>query len=125
MSQAAGLRRTVPGRGVPVPEPLAGTSPFHGSPAASGTGPWTVRSWGAGTSARSWVTAVCTVCGAMPCDEDLGMYASFASIEQAREELPRDWGWPVLTLPGRPEQVLCPGCAAPRRVTGESTTDHL
>jgi hypothetical protein len=49
----------------------------------------------------------------MPCDEDLGMYASFASIDQAREELPRDWGWLVITPPGGPEQVLCPGCAEP------------
>jgi hypothetical protein len=81
--------------------------------AASRIGPWTVRSWGTGATARSWVTATCTRCGAAPCDEPLGMYASFDSIEQAREELPRDWGWLIAALPGGAEHVLCPGCAAP------------
>lgn len=93
-----------------MPEPFTG--PLRNAPAASRTGPWTVRSRGAGTSARSWVTAACTSCGAVPCDEALGMYAGFASIAQAREELPRAWGWLVVTVPGGPEQVLCPGCAA-------------
>jgi hypothetical protein len=39
------------------------------------------------------------------------MTASFTSISQAREELPRDGGWPVAALPGGAELVLCPGCA--------------
>jgi hypothetical protein len=40
------------------------------------------------------------------------MIVTFASIEQAREELPRDLGWPVVTMPGGAGPVLCPRCAA-------------
>jgi hypothetical protein len=113
MNRAAPRRQAALDREHPVPEPRAGASPLLGSAAASRTGPWTARSWGTGADARCWVTAACTRCGALPCDEGLGMYASFENVEQAREVLPRDWGWLVAARPGGPEQVLCPGCAAP------------
>lgn len=81
--------------------------------APSRIGPWTIRSRQSGDGARSRVTVACTRCGTVPCDEPLGMYASFATIEDARQELPRDWGWLVTAVPGGPEHVLCPGCARP------------
>jgi hypothetical protein len=84
----------------------------NGKPAAARSGPWTLRTRGTGTLARSWVTAACTGCGDVLWDEDLGMTVAFASVEQAREDLPRDWGWCAVTLPGGPEHVLCPRCAA-------------
>lgn len=75
-------------------------------------GPWTRRAWEPGSGTREWVTAACSRCRAVPWDESLGMIVTFASIEQAREELPRDLGWPVVTMPGGAGPVLCPRCAA-------------
>ena len=86
---------------------MISTSPPREPPAATRSGPWTLRTW----AGRLRVTAACTLCGAVPWDEPLGMTATFTSISQAREELPRDWGWPVAALPGGAELVLCPGCA--------------
>lgn len=93
--------------GPPVADPL------QGLPDASRIGPWTIRTRHTPDGIRTRVTAACTRCGAVPCDEPLGMYASFPTIERARVELPRDWDWHVTTPPGGTEQVLCPRCARP------------
>ena len=68
-------------------------------------GPWTVR---------SCVTAACTRCGAAPLDEDTRLTPHFASTDQAREELPRDWGWTCAPRSNWPkdDEVLCPDCAS-------------
>jgi hypothetical protein len=95
------------------PQAHAGDGPPRGLPDGTVIGPWTLRSRVTLAGARSWVTVACSRCAAVPCDEALGMYASFASIDQARLELPRDWGWLVTALPGRADQVLCPRCAPP------------
>lgn len=100
------------GPGAP-PQPHAEDGPPRGLPQATMIGPWTLRSWVTRAGTRSWVTAACSRCSAVPCDEPLGMYASFPSIDAARRELPRDWGWLVTTLPGGADQVLCPRCAPP------------
>lgn len=77
-------------------------------PAAVGNGPWILHACGA----RSWATTACTRCGTAPWDEELGMTATFPGIEHARLGLPSEWGWQVTALPGQPDQVLCPPCAA-------------
>lgn len=77
-------------------------------PADSGvvtqTGPWTVR---------SCVTASCSRCGAVPLDEDTGITPHFTDIDQAREELPLNWGWTFTPRSNWPkdDELLCPGCA--------------
>ena len=70
-------------------------------------GPWTVQ---------SCVTAACTGCGVLPLDEDTSMTPHFASTSQAAEELTQNWGWTHKQRSGWPkdDQLLCPGCAAPR-----------
>jgi hypothetical protein len=79
---------------------MTGTSP----PGAARTGPWTHR---------HCVTAACTRCGTIPADNDTGLTPHFAGTGQAREELPRDWGWQLTPAPGTPDddQLLCPACA--------------
>jgi len=76
-------------------------------------GPWTLRTREAGGGTRSWVTAACTGCGTVPWDEPLGLPAAFPTLDHARRELPRDWGWTVTIVPGAAEVALCPRCAAP------------
>jgi hypothetical protein len=68
------------------------------------TGPWTVL---------SCATACCSRCGAVPLDEDTGLTPHFASTAQAREELPRDWGWTCTPRSSWPkdDELLCPDCA--------------
>jgi len=68
------------------------------------TGPWTVL---------SCVTAACTRCGKVPLDEDTGLTPHFTDTAQAREELPRDWGWIITPRSNWPkdDELLCPGCA--------------
>jgi hypothetical protein len=74
-------------------------------------GPWTLRTREADGGARPQVTPVCTGCGTAVWDEPLGMIVTFASTEQARQELP-GLGWAVRASRGGAEQVLCPECAA-------------
>lgn len=71
-------------------------------------GPWTVR---------SCVTASCSRCGKAPLDEDTKLTPHFTSIDQACEELPRDWGWTCVPRSNWPkdDQLLCPGCSGKRR----------
>lgn len=73
-------------------------------PGKARTGPWTLR---------CCVTAACTRCGAVPQDEDTGLTPHFDSAAQAREELPRDWGWRLTTRSIWPDEdeLLCPACA--------------
>jgi hypothetical protein len=79
---------------------MTDTSP----PGAARSGPWTVH---------ICVTAACTRCGHVPVDEDTGLTPHFASPEQARQELPRDWGWHVTARPALADEdeLLCPACA--------------
>ena len=98
-----------------VSVPLSGLpdgDPLQGLPDASKIGPWTIRTRQTPDGTRTRITAACARCGAVPCDEPLGMYASFPTIDHARQELPRDWGWHVTTTPGGTEQILCPRCAS-------------
>jgi len=68
--------------------------------------------FGPGTIRRC-VTAACTRCGAAPLDEDSGLTPHFDSAGQAREELPRDWGWHLSarSAGADDEELLCPACA--------------
>ena len=83
------------------------------SPAVPLGGPWARRTWEPGSGTREWVTAACSRCRAVPWDESLGMTVTFASTEQAREELTRDWGWTCAPRSNWPEddELLCPTCA--------------
>jgi len=76
-------------------------------------GPWARRTWEPGSGTREWVTAACSRCRAVPWDESLGMTVTFASTEQACEELTRDWGWTCVPRSNWPEddELLCPTCA--------------
>jgi hypothetical protein len=73
-------------------------------PGAARIGPWTLR---------YCVTAACTQCGAAPLDEDTGLTPHFDSAGQAREELPRDWGWHLTARSAwaDDDELLCPACA--------------
>jgi hypothetical protein len=56
------------------------------------------------------VTVTCSRCGARPDGGDFTPY--FDSVQQAREQLPRDYGWRI-TAPGQgSEELLCGYCAA-------------
>jgi hypothetical protein len=85
---------------------MTGTSP-DGDPAVTACiGPWTVH---------VCVTASCTRCGAVPLDEDTALTPHFASPQQARGELTRDWGWHLATARAGwadDDELLCPPCAA-------------
>jgi len=91
---------------------MTGDEPPDDSAVVAQAGPWTVR---------SCVTASCTRCGAAPLDEDTRLTPHFASIDQAREELPRDWGWTCGTRSSWPQddQLLCPACAKAGNAPGE------
>jgi hypothetical protein len=51
---------------------------------------------------------------AVPLDEDSGLTPHFDGTGQAREELPRDWGWHLTARTGLADddELLCPACAA-------------
>lgn len=76
-------------------------------------GPWARRTWEPGSGTREWVTAACSPVPGVPWDESLGMTVTFASTEQAGEELTRDWGWTCAPRSNWPEddELLCPTCA--------------
>jgi hypothetical protein len=102
---SAGLARS------PLPlYPLAsrhGPGPCPGradSAVVAQAGPWTVR---------SCVTASCSRCGTAPLDEDTRLTPHFTGIDQARRELPRDWGWTCVPRSNWPkdDELLCPACA--------------
>jgi hypothetical protein len=56
------------------------------------------------------VTVTCSRCGAFPDGGDFTPY--FDSPQQAREQLPRDYGWRITPLHGGGEELLCCFCAA-------------
>jgi hypothetical protein len=77
-------------------------------------GPWATWTRGKAAGAVSWVTVACSGCAAVPRDER-HVPAVFATVEDARVRLPRDWDWTVTSWPVGPGLALCPACAA--RVT--------
>jgi len=89
---------------------------LRGSPAPGPVwdGPWATWTRGKAARAVSWVTVACSGCATVPRDERR-MPAVFATVEDARARLPRDWDWTVTSWPAGPGLALCPACAA--RVT--------
>jgi hypothetical protein len=74
-------------------------------------GPWGTWTRGKGARSVSWVTVACSGCSTVPRDERR-MPAVFATVEDARARLPRDWEWTVTSWPAGPGLALCPACAA-------------
>jgi hypothetical protein len=69
---------------------------------------------GGATGPGQWITVTCVTvtcsrCGAPPDGEDFTPY--FDSPEQAREQLPRDYGWRITPL-ACGEELLCGYCVA-------------
>jgi hypothetical protein len=71
-------------------------------PPATAPPPWTTI---------TCVTAACSRCGSQPENDDAGYIPCFDSIEQAREQLARDYRWQITAGPAG-EQLLCAACAA-------------
>jgi hypothetical protein len=74
----------------------------------------TLRTWTTDAGTKTWITAACTHCKRLLWDDELtsralGMLVQFATVEQARQELP-DWGWAMTTQPDGTERVLCHRC---------------
>jgi hypothetical protein len=74
----------------------------------------TLRTWTTDADTKTWITAACTRCKALLWDDELsdyalGMLVQFATVEQARQELP-DWGWAMTAQPDGTERVTCRRC---------------
>ncbi len=83
-----------------APEPMEALTMGEEPGEAAGRGQWITI---------TCVTVTCSRCGARPDGGDFAPH--FDTAQQAREQLPRDYGWRITPLEGGGEELLCGYCA--------------